>query len=165
MNDDIDADDPPAYSDPPTIYSRHFLTCRSIWYDKKRPEAGFSLGGIFSEIQPIDDFDFPLRLEKIYVFTQLYGDPGEYRLRIRLVKIETTEDDETEEVQLGNEGQPREFQLPSQRPVVISGIEFVEAIAFPIGPVPFFEAGLYEYQLWADGIPEPLARERILARN
>ncbi len=57
------------------------------------------------------------------------------------------------------------FPCPTQRPVAISGLKYMEEFAYPIGPVPFREAGLYEYQLWADGFDEPIARERVMARE
>ncbi len=80
------------------------------------------------------------------------------------MKVESAEDNEVE-VQLGRDGSPREFRPPTTRPFEFSGLNFVEEFAFPIGLVPFKEAGTYEFQLWVDGLEEPLARERVLARE
>lgn len=112
-----------------------------------------------------DGQTFPVLLDRVFVYFQLWGDPGEYRLRVRLVRIRTTDDGEEEEVQLGTDGEPREFPLPTARPLAVSGLNYVEEFAYPIGPVPFREPGLYEYQLWADGFDEPVTRERVLARE
>jgi hypothetical protein len=76
-----------------------------------------------------------------------------------------TEDDEEIEVHLGRNGEPREFPTPGQRSVPVSELEYINEIAFPIGPVPFVEPGTYEFQLWADGYDEPIAVERVLARE
>lgn len=81
------------------------------------------------------------------------------------MRVQTTADGEEEEVQLGTGGEPREFPIPTTRPVAVSGLNYMEELAYPVGPVPFREAGLYEYQLWADGTDDPIARERVLARE
>lgn len=161
MNDEHE----PPYADPPTISGVHFLTCRTIWYDYQKPEAGFGLGGLYVSIEPPGESRFPFRLDRVFVYCQLFGDPGEYRLRVRLVCLESTEDGDLEETQLGVNGEPREFSMPAGRPAVISGIEYVDELAFPIGPVSFGKPGLYEYQLRVDGLEEPISRERVMVRG
>jgi hypothetical protein len=116
----------------------------------------FSLGGLHTHLDLPDGRTFPVLLDRVFVYFQLWGDPGEYRLRVRLVRIQMTADGE-EEAQLGADGEPREFPIPTARPVAVPGLNYVEEFAYPIGPVPFREAGLYEYQLWADGTDEPIA--------
>ncbi len=165
MSNDKPTDEPPSYRDPVEVHAAHLLTAHTIWYNPERPGAGFGLGGIYTHYDLPDGFSFPVRVERVFVYFQLWGDSGEYRVRIRLVKINETPENELEEIQLGPDGVPREFPLPTERPVTISGLNYVEEVACPIGPVPFREAGVYEYQLWVDGIDEPIARERILARE
>ena len=161
MNDD----EPPAYAEPPELHGRHLLTCRTIWYDPRRPEAGFSLGGVYVHVEPPEGDSFPIRLDLVFIYFQLRGDQGEYRLRIRFVSIVVNDDGDEEEIQLGRNGEPREFSMPGTRLVSVSGIEYVEQIVFRIGPIPFADAGLYEYQLWAEGYGKPITRERVLARE
>jgi len=151
------------YEDPAELRGVHLLTCRRIWFDNQKAEAGFGLAGIITHIVPPEGYQYPFRLDRVFVYSQLWGDAGEYRLRVRLVKIVTSEDDKEEEMHLGPNGNPREFPMPAQRPAVVTGLEYVEQVAFPIGPVPFREAGLYEFQLWADGIDQPISRERVFA--
>lgn len=166
MERDVDEpEEAPPYEDPPKVFGVHFLTCRSIWFDNRRPEMGFGLAGIYTNIEPPDGVPYPILVDRVFIYCQLWGDPGEYRLRVRLVKLDTEAEGEIVESHLGRQGEPREFLMPRGRPAVVSGIEYVDEIAFPIHSVPFREPGLYEYQLWADGIDEPIARERVMARE
>lgn len=157
-----DIDEPPPYQDPVGLHGVHLLTCRSIWYDPEKSEP-FALGGIYTHLDLPDGSAYPVRLNRMFVYFQLWGDPGEYQLRVRLVRIETDANNEEVEIQLGENAYPREFPLPRICP--ITGLAYVEEFAYAIGHVPFGVAGIYEYQLWADGIDEPIARERILARE
>ncbi len=53
--------------------------------------------------------------------------------------------------------------LPTYRPVTVGDQNRIAEFAFAIGPVPFTYRGLYEFQLWVDGIDQPVGRERIEA--
>lgn len=88
-------------------------------------------------------------------------------MRLRLVRIAADGENEEEEIQLGDDGEPREFPAPDRPPITgsVSGLNFVEEFAVSIGPVWFPMAGVYEYQLWAEGVDEPIAHERVLARE
>lgn len=166
MSDDLASlTEPPEYQDPPLLSARHFLTCRGLWYDDQQPEQGHQLIGIYTTIKPPPGISFPFRLVLFFVYFQVFGDDALHRFRIRQVKLELNEDDEYEEVQLGRNGEPREF--PEQNPirVGVSDVEFVIEIGYQIGPVGFRDPGLYEFQLWAEGIQEPIARERVLAQE
>jgi hypothetical protein len=155
------SEDSPIYRDPPNLRASHLLTCRSIWYDNFHPENGFSLGGIHANMVLPDGHEFPYKLERIFVYLQLWGDSGEYHLRIRLVKIESNEEDDFSQAALEKSGEHREFLLTTSRPVFLSGVEFAIELASGIGPVMFPESGVYEYQLFAEGIEEPIGRERV----
>lgn len=161
-DNDIPPDRPP-FDDSRELRGLHFLTCRSVWFDYQRPENGFGLAGIYVNIERSEGMEFPIRLDRVFVYCQLWGDPGEYELRVRLVKLETDGDGEPVEIQVGEFGESREFPMPPGRPAVVSGIEYVDEVAFPIGPVAFPKPGLYEYQIWADGIDSPIVRERVMA--
>jgi len=167
MSSDVPTDDElPESSDALTPYCPHLLTCRTIWYDPiTHPDAPFGLGGVYSHMEATDGRSFPLIFNRIFVYFQLSGQAGDYRLRLRLVKIESAAYSELEEVevQLGDHGEPREFPLP--RLCTISGHDFAEEYAFEMNQVPFPEIGLYEYQLWLDDNEEPIARERVIARE
>jgi len=152
-------------ADNPAVSSRHFFLFRTLWYDSMKPELGIAFAGLYSEIAPPDGMSFPIRLDRMFVYFQLWGDVNDYRLWIRLVEISMDEFGAVSVVQLGRDGSPREFRPPTNRPFAISGVNFVEEFAFPIGPVPFRYAGLYEFQLWVDGVEEPIGTERILARE
>jgi len=162
--DEPNGDEPTPYRDPVGLHGVHLLTCRSLWHDAQRTDGAFGLAGIMTHIEPSEEASFPVSLNRVFVYVQLWGDAGEYTLRIRLVRVILEDDDEVE-VQIGMNDEPREYPLPSRRPVVVSGLNYVDELGFPIGPVAFPEPGLYEYQLIAEGIKSPIARERVLARE
>ncbi len=157
-----DPDDTPAW-EPPTIYCRHLLVCRSVWFDPNRPDDGFSLGKLVVQFRLPEGQDFPLRLPRLFAYAQLYGTPGEYQVRLRLIRIEADEVGDDVEIQLGPNDQPVEFLVP--RPVVVSGLNLVEELAMPVDWVVFDRAGLYAVQIWAMGYDEPLASERVEVRT
>lgn len=142
---------------PARVLGRHLPTCRSLWRSGRADES-FHLAGIITHIEPPEGQSFRVTLDRVFVYVQLWGDQGEYFLRVRLVRVQVSDDDE-EEIQLAENDKPREVPIPSRRPVSLSGLTYVDELGFPIGPVGFREPGLYEYQLWADGIDEPVARE------
>lgn len=164
---EVASDDPPPYRDPIGVHGRHLITCRTLWYDPEKPEAAFGLAGLYAHIEPPEGSNFPQAFSRFFVYFQLWGDPGDYNLRLRLVRIATEGENEGEEIHLGADGQPREFPAPNRDPIPasISGLNFVDEFALSIGPVVFPMAGLYEYQLWAEGLDEPIATERVQARE
>jgi hypothetical protein len=143
----------------PELHCRHLIVCRTIWFNPAKPEEDFSLGRLVVRLTAEDDDAFPLRVALLFVFAQIYGTPGEYRVSIRLVRLDRAETGEVGESQLGDDGEAVEFRLP--RPVVVSGLQLVDAFAVPLAGVAFPTPGLYEFQLWRDGSDEPLARERL----
>jgi hypothetical protein len=148
------------YHERPNLFGRHLHVCRSVWFDNKQPEKGFSLGGLVAHLAIPEGWAFPLLIDKLFMYVQLWGDDAEYQFRIRLVRIESTEDEERE-VDLGPNGEVREFMIPSKRLVDVSTLIFVQEVAFPIRNVYFPISGLYEFQLWAEGFETPVVSERI----
>jgi hypothetical protein len=155
----------PHDQDPRQLSATHFFTYRTCWNDRERPDAGIGIAGIYIHVEPPEGYSFPICLNRMFIYFQLWGDIGEYFPRIRLVKIDLSENNEEVEVQLGMDGAPKEFLPPTPRPFAISGLDYCVAFTFPIGPVHFRETGTFEFQLWVEGYDEPLARERILARE
>lgn len=151
--------------DAPQLDAYAFLLGRAMWHNPALPVIAFGLNGITTDVVPADGMDFPFRTDRLFVYAQLFGDPGGYGLWVRLVRIERTEYDEEVEVQLGPDGEPREFPMPGTRPFEVSGLNFLDEIAFPLVRVLFAEAGVYEFQLWASGSDEPIASARVQARR
>ena len=149
----------------PELHGAVLLVCRSLWYDHRYPERGYGLAGMLTHFESPDGSDFPQRVERMFVYAQLWGTPGEYRLWVRLVRVDKVGYDEEVEVQLGAGGQPRNFPMPTSRPMEISGLNFIDEVAFPIESVPFGDVGVYEFQLWSDVSAEAIARYRIQARR
>lgn len=132
------------------------LACHTLWYDNTNSDAGFSLGRLIVHLRPDAGNGFPLRLPRLFLFAQLHGTPDDYLLRVRLTQIEVTDEGEevlTEHRQYG----PWEIELP--------GDNYVECFGLELRNVFIPEAGIYEFQLWADGFDAPLAVERFQARE
>jgi hypothetical protein len=62
----------------PPIQARHLIACEDVLYDPGRPDAPYSIRGVFASIRPPDDFGYPLTIEIIWLFVQLFGEPGRY---------------------------------------------------------------------------------------
>jgi len=121
--------------------------------------------GVLAHFDLPDGVEYPLRYERLFVYLQLWGETGEYRFRIRLVRIESLGYDEEMEVPLGIGGENKDFHSPFGRPFELTGLNYVDEMALPLESIRINDPGLYEFQLFAEGIDEPLARERILARE
>jgi hypothetical protein len=151
-------EDVPEYRDR-YVYCPHLLLCRSVWFDNRQPERGFSLAGIHKNLPEPDD-GLPLVMFGRFVYFQIFGTPGEYFPRIRIVRVIKTDYDE-EEVQLGEHDEPLEYSMPTTRPVELNELSFVDEHAFRIDELVFHDKGIYELQLWIDGFDEPAGTERI----
>lgn len=145
---------------PVEVHCRHFIMCKTVWYDPSVPDD-FSLGHVVIHLRP-PNRTFPTCFKRLFAHFQLFGTPGEYRYRIRLVRIEPEGYDGEDEIQLGGDSEPLEW--PGGRPVVVSGEDFVDPFAVSLKDVEILEAGVYEFQLWIDGLDEAIGRERIQAR-
>lgn len=142
------------------VNCRHFILCKTVWYDPAVPDD-FSFGHVIIHLRAPSGL-YPARYERLFAHFQLYGTPGEYSFRIRLVRIDAEGYDGEEEIQLGQDGEPLEW--PGRRPVVVSADDFVDPFAVPLKDVDIQEAGVYEFQLWIDDFDDAIARERIQAR-
>ena len=101
---------------PPELHCRHLIVCRAIWFDPTKPEDDFSLGRLAVRLTIGGTDRFPVRIPLLFLFAQLFGTPGEYRVFFRLVRIDRSDLGEDVEAQLGGDGEPLEFHIP--RPVV-----------------------------------------------
>jgi len=144
---------------PPEWFCRHLIACRTLWFDPAKPDEGFSLGRLVVRLTAESADHFPLRIDRLFLFAQIYGTPGEYPVSIRLVRVDRSDLGEESESHLGLDGEPLEFRVP--RPVVVSGLLLVDAFAVPLVNVTFPTPGLYEFQLWREGIDDPIAAERL----
>jgi hypothetical protein len=150
-----ESDDEPA-SDPPIVVCSHLIACGEINSDPENADSGYSLGQILVHVRPSDQRGFPFSASRIYLFAQLHGTPGEYTIRVRQVRIGVVDGDEVQGE--GVEYGPWDISIP--------GDNYVECFGIPLTGVPFPEAGVYEFQLWVDGVEEnPLGRERVEARE
>ena len=146
------------HDDEPTLYHRHLILCRTIWYTGDLDD-GFSLGRLIVHIRPRDGV-FPFRSAiRLFLFAQLFGDPGEYTVRIHIRRVTLDEETGEEEV--------LETDAPAYGPwtIALYGEEYVEGFAFPLNRLPFREPGLYELQLTVDEIDGWYAAERVDVRE
>jgi hypothetical protein len=142
--------------EPPSLVCARLLACGGIRYDPADPDAGYSLERVLVHVRPAGRQGFPFRLPRICLFAQLHGTPGDYVLRVRMVRI-GLEDGEAVELDEPVHFGPWEIELP--------GGNYVECYGIPLTDVPFPESGVYEFQLWADGFDRMLMNERVEARE
>ena len=141
--------------EPLAVWCPRLIACHAVRYDATDADAGCTLERAIVHVRPSDGRGFPFRVPRMCLFAQLFGTPGDYTLRVRLLRIRVIEG---EEVVLA-----RRELLPWA--VEVSGENFVECFAMPLTDVWFTEPSVYEFQLCADGFDEPLARERIEVRE
>lgn len=150
-----DEQDAPESDDPPEVFCRHLILCRTIWFTGDLDD-GFSLGRLVVHLRPLDH-QFPfLCTNHFFLFAQLFGTPGEYTVRARLVPI--TIDVDGEEV----DGDATDY---GPWPIALYGEEFVEGFAFPIHRLPFAAPGVYELRLSIDEIGGWSVGERVEVRE
>lgn len=145
------------WDDPPReLRCYHMILCHTMWHLPDDPDAGYSLGRVVVQVRPPGGDGYGFQLPRLFVYVQLLGTPGEYTFRVRQVPIGTDEDgDEVE-------GEPAEY---GPWDVLVTNEEYVESLGLPLPKVSFPSPGVYEFQFWADGFDEPLAAERILAKE
>jgi hypothetical protein len=150
--------DTPVPFEPPELFCRHLLVCRTIWYDAGNPDDGYSLGRVVIHVHPPEDHEYGYLEPRLFGYAQLFGTPDEYTCRVRLVRIQ--EDETADEI-------PSEPQIAEWGPwdIAVTGDSFVEAFGFQLVRVPFDAPGVYEFQLWVDGFEEPIGRERVEAQE
>lgn len=107
-------------------------------------------------IRPADGGGYPVLFARLFMYDQLFGDSGEFLVQVRLVRI--NRDDLGEET----EHPVIEFEW---KDLSVTAFDPVEPFAFALSNVPFPDVGTYEFQLWAAEVDEPLASERIEARE
>jgi hypothetical protein len=142
-------------SEPPTLVCSHLIACYELRQEPDNADSGYSLGHVLVHVRPGDGRGFPFRAGRIFLFAQLHGSPEEFLIHVRQVRIEVAGDEEITHDVAGYG--PWEISIP--------GENYVECFGIPLAGVPFPEAGVYEFQLRADGSEAPLAVERVEARE
>lgn len=151
----MDAFDPEGADDSRNLVCAHFIACHGVRYDDVDADAGCTLERVIVHVRPRDASGYPFRVPRMFVFAQLFGTPGDYVLRVRLLRISVTDDEEVVQTR-------RDF---APQAVAITGENYAECFALALTDVWFAEPGVYEFQLWVDGFDDVLARERIQARE
>jgi hypothetical protein len=135
-------------ADPP-IAARHLLVCREVLFDPFDAEAPYSLRGVVTHLTP-DAIGFPLCCEVLWVYIELFGEPGRYVVRVELVALD--EDG-------GDLGPP--VVVRDWTPVRVRPEKFVEGVRLQLYQTVFPDPGLYEFRLVLDGFDQPLIVERF----
>lgn len=151
----MDEYDPEATDDWRNLACAHFIACHAVRYDELDADAGHTLERVTVHVRPRDGNGFPFCVRRLFVYGQLHGTPGDYAIRVQMLRIGVSDEGET--VLTRREFGPMAIQ--------VSGENYVEGFAIPLADVWFAEPGIYEFQLWADGFDDPLARERVQARG
>jgi hypothetical protein len=151
----VDDFDPEQADESRNLACPHFIACHTVGYDGGDPDAGHTLERVIVHVRPGDTNGFPFRVPRLFLFAQLFGTPGEYRLRVRLLRVEEVDGEDVVRTR-------RDF---GPNAIALTGENYVDCFALALSDVWFSEPSVYEFQLWADGFDEPLARERIQARG
>lgn len=126
---------------------RHLLLCDSVQHDPSAPGHSYSVNGLINWLMPEDEYGYPLVVERIVIFAQVWGTRAEHSLTIDLIRIE-----ENDDVRIATYG-------PMTFPVY--GNEFVENRKWTLHQVGFPIPGLYEFRLFVDGQVEAALSERL----
>lgn len=151
----MDAFDPEGTDETRNLVCPHFIACHEVRYDGNDADAGCTLERVIVHVRPSDANGYPFRVPRMFVFAQLFGAPGDYALRVRLLRISATDEEEIVATR-------RDFGPKS---VALTGEDYVECFALALTDVWFSEPSVYEFQLLVNGSEEPLARERIQSRE
>ena len=81
----MDAFDPDAADGSRNLACPHFIACHAVRYDNTDADAGYTLERVIVHARPRDAHGFPFRVDRLFVFAQLHGTPGDYALRVRLL--------------------------------------------------------------------------------
>lgn len=144
MREDIDRQE---------LYARHLLLCDFIHHNPFRPGRSYSLEGVVNWLRPEDEYGYPLIIERLMLFTQIWGERGDYESRVDLFQL----DDDYGTGQLIRSFGPRIL--------TIHGNEFVETKGWLLHQVAFPNPGVFEFRLMAMNQPEPVVSERLYLRE
>lgn len=78
--------------EPPELFCRHLLVCRTIWYESGNPDDGYSLTRVIIHVHPPEGQEYGYSEPRLFGYAQLFGTPGEYTIRVRLIRIHLDED-------------------------------------------------------------------------
>jgi len=73
--------------DDPEVFCRHFIVCRTVWYDSSSADQGYSLGRLVVNLDPAIDGNDAGVVPRLFAFVQLFGTPDDYDLNVRLVRV------------------------------------------------------------------------------
>ena len=135
------------------IGARNLMLCRQVTYDTNDITAPYSLHHVLTRFRRSVSTS-ALVTHPIYLYVEFFGQPGEYEIWIDLVEI-------------GYDGDSGGIEVTSFGPfdlTVLSGT-FVCSRFYCLKRVPFPGAGIFEFQLRAAGIFEPLTTHRIYVEN
>lgn len=138
--------DEPEYEDRRELFCQMFVPCHTIWYDSGRPELGYTLGRVVLEVWA-GEHGYPIHLPRLFGYTHLQGDPGDFSVRTRLFAIAFDEDGEPIDAPLGPDDAHHEF---GPWRVELLSVDFVNEYCFPMERVTFPEPGLYGLELLRD---------------
>jgi hypothetical protein len=147
-------EEPPGLS---PLFCARLLACGNIRYDASDPDAGYTLERVLVHVRPADGEGFGFDIDRMFLFAQIWGQPDEYTVWIRMTRFVPTE--EGGEIETGEA-----VEFPS-RTITLPGENYVECYGFPLVGVPFPGPGVYEFQLWAEGMEDHLYSERVEARE
>ena len=134
----------------PVLSARHLLVCEEVIAHETDAKTLYSLENLVITVG-LTPPKFPFCIEKLHLFFQLFGTPGEYSVWFDLVFVDDIQRTTT-----------RVCKCPPRTLNVLPD-SFVTAFGVPVFHLIFDRPGTYEFRLWVEGFDGPLLEERILA--
>lgn len=132
------------------IQARHLMLCRRVDYNPEEAEAPYTLHKVVNYFRPTDDYGFPICVETLWLYAELFGEPGRYLAWVGLVPLDE-DGEETGPVTV----------IRWLTPVHVRPGKFVTGLRLLLVQVPFEAAGLYEVRIMLDGFDESIVAERV----
>lgn len=76
----MDAPEPIPFN-PPAVWCRHLLICRTFWFDAENFDNGYSLGRLVVNVHPPEGHVFPFLVPRLFAYVQLFGKTATTRRR------------------------------------------------------------------------------------
>jgi hypothetical protein len=124
-------------ANPDSLGMRHLIVCDDVIHNPAAPGRSYSLKNLVNWMRPEDDYGYPLTVEGIMVYSQVWGDKGDYPIWVAIVRL------------AGDVGEVEDEQVGYYGPwsLTIFENEFVETVYWQMHQITFPMPGVYEIRV------------------
>lgn len=142
--------------DEPEIGVRNFILCRGVTFDATHPDAPYTLHNLLSTVR-IVELEVLSTTKPVFAYAEYFGPAGDYEIWIDVVF-------------LGYDGMMRDVEDEDVAgygsfDVRLTEKRFVHGRCYFLRHIPLSLPGIYEFQLKAAGVFEPLISQRLLVED